>query len=160
MKAILMTTRMLALAGAMSMSTVALAADAPKDSDHHPADQAQTAAPSTASMDRSKAMRERMTEIRASKDPDKRKQLMEAQMKDMEAMMADGSCPMMAGGKPGMMGGGMMGGGMMGGMMGGGMGKAGQDDMMAKRMEMMEKRMDMMQMMMQQNMGSMMKPAK
>ena len=148
MKAMLMTTRMLALAGAMSMSTVALAADAPKD-EHHPADQAQTAAPSTAAMDRSKAMRERMMEIRASKDPDKRKQLMEAQMKDMEAMMADGSCPMMAGGKPG-----MMGGGMMGGMMGGGMGRAGQDDMMAKRMEMMEKRMDMMQMMMQQTMAA------
>lgn len=157
MKSMQRNTLMLALAAVLVMPATLMAADAAKDehSGHHPA-QAPTpdkAAP-TAVPDHMQAMRARMMEIHASKDPEKRKQLMEAQMKDMEAMMQDGSCPMMAGGKAGMMGPGM---GMMGGkgsmgMMGqpgmqGGMqpGMSGSDDMMAKRMEMMEKRMDMMQ---------------
>ncbi|MFA5083247.1 MAG: hypothetical protein WC474_11920, partial [Hydrogenophilaceae bacterium] len=100
------TTLMLALAGTLSMPMMSMAADAAKDehSGHHP-DQAQAAAPPAAAMERMKTMRERMMTIRAEKDPAKRKQLLEAQMKDMETMMEDGSCPMMAAGKGG---GGMM----------------------------------------------------
>lgn len=142
-------TLMLALAGALAMPGTLMAADAAKD-EHHP-DQA--AAPSA--QERAQAMRQRMMEIRTTKDLDKRKQLIEAQMKDMEAMMAEGSCPMMADGKPGM---GMMGGGM--GMMGGkggmgmmmGPGMMGQDGMMEKRLDALEKRLDMMQMMMKMQM--------
>lgn len=154
MKSMQRTTLMLALAGTLSMPMLSMAADAAKDehSGHHP-EQAQAAATPAAAPERMKAMRERMMAIRTEKDPAKRKQLLEAQMKDMEAMMEDGSCPMLAAGKSGS---GMMGPGMGMGMMGPGMqgGAAGQDDMMGKRMEMMEKRMDMMQMMMQRGMGS------
>lgn len=167
MKAMQRTTLVLALAGALSMPMLSWAADAAMDehAGHHP-EQAQAAAPAAmAAQDRAKAMRERMMAIRAEKDPAKRKELMEAQMKDMEAMIEQGSCPMMGGmmgpgmgmmagrGGMGMMGPGMMSPGMMGPcMQGGGMGMSGMDDMMARRMEMMERRMDMMQMM-QQRMG-------
>lgn len=151
MKSMQRTALMLALAGLLSLPIMSMAADVAKDehSGHHP-DQAQTAAQDAtpAATERMQAMRARMMEIRASKDPEIRKQLMAAQMKDMETMMQDGSCPMMAGGKGGM---GMMGGQGGMGMMGQGM--SGQDDMMKKRMDMMEKRMDMMQMMMQRRMG-------
>ena len=159
MKTMQRTTLMLALAGALSMPTALLAAEATQDehAGHH-SDQvaAQPGAAPVAVQERMQTMRKRMMEIRGTTDPEKRKPLIEAQMKDMEAMMADGSCPM-ADGKGGMgmmgpgMGMGMMGQGMGMGMMGQGM--AGQDDMMAKRMEMMEKRMDMMQMMMRMRMG-------
>lgn len=148
MKSMRRTTLMLALAGAFSMPLMSLAADAAKDehSSHHPG-QAQAAAPAQpAAVDQAKTMRERMQAIRAEKDPARRKELLEAQMKDMEVMIEAGSCPMPGGGMGmGMMGPGM---GMMGGKGGMGMmgqGMSGMDDMMARRMEMMEKRMEMMQ---------------
>lgn len=162
MKSMQHTTLMLALAGALSLPIMSMAADAAMDghSSHHsgqPQAAAEAASAPDATGNRMQAMRARMMEIRASKDPEKREQLMEALIKDMEATMQDGSCPMMAAGKGdmGMMGGqggmGMMGHGMHGGMpMGQGM--TGPHDMMSKRMEMLEKRMDMMQMM-QMRMG-------
>ncbi len=171
MKTMQRTTLMLALAGALTMPALSFAADAAKDEHggHHPeaapvtAD-ATTEASSPAAMDRMQAMRQRMMEMRATQDPAKRMQLMDAQMKDVETMMQapKRSCPKadakggmgMMGGKGGMdMMGGKCGKGMMGGK--GGMGMSGQDDMMAKRMEMVEKRMDMMQMMMQMRMQGM-----
>jgi len=110
------------------------------------------------------SMRERMQQIRQTQDPEKRKELMDAQMKDMEALMQRpaASCPKMDG-----MGGKCGGKAMMGGKAGkcGGMsgkcgsrptsgGKCGKsDDMLPRRMEMLEKRMDMMQMMLQNRMG-------
>lgn len=155
MKSMRHTPLMLALAWALSLPVMAMAADAASNdhASHHP-DQAQTGAPgATTPQERAKGMRERMMSIRAEKDPAKRKELLEAQMKDMEAMLDSGGCPMMAGGKGGGMMGGKMGPGM--GMMGQGMqgGMSGMDDMMARRMEMMEQRIDMMQMMMRQRSG-------
>ncbi len=142
LKSMQRTALMLALTSLLSLPIMSMAADVAMDehSGHHP-DQAQTAAQeeTPAATERMQAMRARMMEIRAGKDPEILKQLMAAQMKDMETMMQDGSCPMMAGGKGGM------------GMTGQGM--SGPDDMMKKRMDMMEKRMDMMQMMMQMRMG-------
>lgn len=155
MKSMQRNTLMFAMAAILAMPATLMAADAAKDehSGHHPGQTVAASNPAqatpAATQDHMQAMRARMMEIRASKDPEKRKQLMEAHMKDMETMMQDGSCAMMGGGKSGMMGSGM---GMMGGKGGMGMmgqGPSGADDMMAKRMDMMEKRMDMMQMMMQ-----------
>lgn len=93
-------------------------------------------------------MMKQMEEIHATKDPEKRKQLMQEHMQSMHEGMQ-----MMKG----------MGGGMMMGMMGD---KKGGGEMMAKGMDknmdsndmsqrhqMMEQRMDMMQMMMEQMMG-------
>lgn len=134
MKSMQRTTLVFVLAGALALpSTMLLAGDSA----------AQT--PGAMSMDM-QTMRERMIKIHQTRDPEQRKALIDAQLKDMEAMMQDPDhkCPM-ADGKGGM-GGGM---GMMGQGMPGMMGKSGQDDMMARRMEMMEKRMDMMQTMMQ-----------
>jgi len=171
MKAMQRTALMLALAGALSMPAALLAADVVKDehSGHHPeAAQAATATatPTAAAMpaDLMPAMRDRMRLMRQIQDPEKRMEMMNAQMKDLETMMQGPkrSCPKAdAKGGMGMMGGGMgmMGGkcgkGMMGQGMQGGMGMSGQDDRMAKRMEMMEKRLDMMQMMMQMRMQGM-----
>lgn len=118
------------------------------------------------------ALRERMQEMRRTRDPAKRMQLMEAQMAQMDEVVknVEASCPM-AGQGGGMMGGGTRGGGMMMGggqcgmggmgMMGGrgGMG-GGNEEMMAKRLEMMEKRMDMMQMLLEQNATKRQAPAK
>jgi hypothetical protein len=129
---------------------MSLADESPAKEEHaaHHADSVPAAAATPIDM---QAMRNRMREIHQTTDPDKRKALIEAQLKDMEAMMRDPNrnCPM-ADGKAGM---GMMGGkgmGMMGQGMQGGMGMA--DDMMVKRMEMM------MQMRMQ-GMGGMGMPA-
>jgi len=156
MKMMQRTALMLALA---IPATTLLAAETPAQdgsASHHPAAvPAAPAAASTASTAPMQAMRDRMRQMLQTQDPEKRKELMEAQMKDMETMMqgTKRSCPK-ADAKDGM---GMMGGkcgkGMMDGK--GGMGMAAQHDMMAKRMEMMEKRMDMMQMMMQMRMQGM-----
>jgi hypothetical protein len=71
---------------------------------------------------RMQTMRERMWEMRHTRDPEQRMQMMQDQMEDMQALMQDTEGHAMM---PGMgMGGGMMGGpgmGMMGGPMGGGM---------------------------------------
>ncbi len=99
---------MLALAAILAMPATLMAADAAKDkhSGHHSGPAAAAPIPAqaapAATPDKMQSMRARMMEIRAIKDPEKRKQLMEAQMKDMEAMMQDGSCPMMSDGKGGM----------------------------------------------------------
>jgi hypothetical protein len=133
MKSMQRNNLMFALVATLAMPATLLAADGAKAEHcgHHPGQTAAASSPAqaapAATQDRIQAMRARMLEIRASKDPEQRKQMMEAQMKDMETMMQDGSCPMMAGG-------------MMR------HGAAGGDDMMAKRM-------DMMQMMMQMRMG-------
>jgi len=163
MKVMQRSTLILALAaGLMLPAGMSLADEAPVKDEHAAHHVDATPAPATTPIDM-QAMRTRMREIHQTADPEKRKALIEAQLKDMEAMMQDPNrnCPM-AEGKPGM---GMMSGkgsmdmgdkcgkGMMGGK--GGMGMAGQDDMMAKRMEMMEKRMDMMQMMLQMRMQGM-----
>ncbi len=118
----------LILALASTATLPALAVETVKDehTSHHPQAtqttpaQPQAAAPSV--QDRRQVMRQRMQEIRATQDTDKRRQLLEAQMKDIEAMLDEGVCPMPGGGMmgPGMMGGSMKGPGMMGqgGMMG------------------------------------------
>ena len=168
MKAMQRTTLILALAGVLAIpTTTLLASDLPTQDEHaaHHHDTAQ----SPTSADPMQAMHDRMRQIQQTTDPEKRQQLMEAQMKDMQAMMQDPnhSCPMMEGkdgmdmagdkcGKADMGGKGMMGKkcdkGRMGHGMQGGMNMSGQDDMMAKRMEALEKRMDMMQMMMMMQM--------
>lgn len=134
MKAMQRSTLILALAGVLAMPTALMAAETATDAQatHHP-DQAAATVATVTPQERAKAMRERMREIRTTKDQDKRKALIEAQMKDMEAMMEDGGCPMMADGKGGMgMGPGMgmgMGPGMGPGMgmgPGAGMGMMGQ----------------------------------
>ncbi len=135
MKTLQRTTLMLALAGALSMPSVLLAAEAAQDEheSHHPEETQEAATLPVAQAG--------MQERRRIRDPEKRMQ------------MKDGDNCLMAGQK----GGGMMGQGM--GMMRGGMmmgqgmqGMSGQDGMLAKRMEMLEKRMDLMQMMMQMQM--------
>jgi hypothetical protein len=121
----------LALAGLLSLPLAAAAQAQARDehSAHHPeSSQAVMPAEMASVQDLRQAMRARMAEIRATQDPERRRQLLEAQMKDMETMLEAGACPMPGGGMmggrggQGMMGGGMMGPGMMGGgMMGGGM---------------------------------------
>ncbi len=164
----------LALAGLLSLSFTA-GAQAPVGDEHaaHPPEQSQAAPPSQTAFvqDLRQAMRARMMELRATQDPERRRQLLEAQMKDMETMLEAGACPspgsgMMMGGRggQGMMGGGMMGGGMRGGMqhgmghgmMGrgmqhgmGGQGQAGVDDALLRRLEALEKRVDLMQTLLQ-----------
>lgn len=118
----------LALTGLLSLPLVATAqAQATDDHSAHHSESSQAAAPAqTASVqDLRQPMRARMTEIRATQDPEQRRQLLEAQMKDMEAMLEASACPqpgggMMGGGGRGMMGGGMMGHGMHGGTTQGG----------------------------------------
>ncbi|MFN3593316.1 MAG: hypothetical protein ACK4TK_01355 [Thiobacillaceae bacterium] len=174
------TVLMLALAGAVTLPAFAVETAEDEHARHHPqevqtnvAEQTQVAAPSA--QERRLAMRQRMQEIRATQDADKRRQLLEAQMKDIEALLDEGVCPqpgsgMMAGqGRQGMMGGmmgrgmqhgGMGGKGMQGGMacgMGGlgmqhgivGQGQAGADDATVRRLEALEKRVDLIQMMLQ-----------
>ncbi len=185
MKAMQRSTLAMVLAVSLTLPATALLAGAPAATDEHATHHADAApavaapAAAAAPIDM-QAMRNRMREIHQTADPDKRKALIEAQLKDMETMLRDPNrnCPMVDG-KAGMMSGkggmgmgekcgkGMMSGkggmgmdgkcgkGMMGQGMPGGMGMAGQDDMMAKRMDMMEKRMDMMQMMMQMRMQGM-----
>lgn len=167
---------MLALAGVVTLPSTAgaQAVDARAGHQHTemPAtvtDPPQAASPSV--QERRQAMRQRMLEIRTMQDPDKRHQLIEAQMKDMEALLDEGVCPqpgggMMAGqGGQGMMGRGMqhpgMGGkGMQGGMacgMGsggmrhgmGGHGPAAPDEATIRRLDALEKRVDLLQMMLQ-----------
>ena len=122
MKAMQRSTLVMALAVGLILPAPALLADAPAATDGHAAHQAE-AAPAPVDM---QAMRNRMREIHQTSDPEKRKALIEAQLKDMEAMMRDPNrnCPM-ADGQSGM---GMMGGGMgmmagQGGMSGGKCGK-------------------------------------
>ncbi|HRI81972.1 MAG TPA: hypothetical protein PLF88_06020 [Opitutaceae bacterium] len=160
MMAMQRTTLMFVLAAALAMPAAARA-EHEHGSDRPDTGAAQSQDTSAAGM---ASLRERMEEMRRTEDPAKRMQLMEEQMSQMDTVMKDmqASGPM-TGKKPGgmgMMGGrdcmGMMGHGMKGGMghgMHGGTGEAGDDGMMARRMEMMEKRMDMMQQMMQMNMG-------
>ncbi len=139
------------LAIALTLPATALLAADPPEVDAH-ADHATAAIPTEAAPMTS--MRERMQQIRQTQDPEKRKELMEAQMKDMETLMQRpmASCPK-AEGMSGKCGGKAMMGGKCGGkpMSSGKCGKS--DDMLPRRMEMMEKRMDMMQMMMQKQMG-------
>jgi hypothetical protein len=164
----------LCLALAVPLHLIATAqAQASDEHAAHPPEAGQVAPSSqTASVqDLRQAMRARMMELRATQDPERRRQLLEAQMKDMEAMLEAVGCPspgsgMMMGGRggQGMMGGGMMGGGMRGGMqhgMGcgmlgrgmhpgmGGQGRPGADDALLRRLEALEKRVDLLQMLLQ-----------
>ncbi len=110
----------LALAGLLAFPLAATAqAQASEDHSAHPPESGQPAAPAgTASVqDLRQAMRARMAEIRATQDPERRRQLLEAQMQDMEAMLEAGACPLPGGG----MMGGRSGQAMMSGMMGQGM---------------------------------------
>ena len=167
MKALQRTSLTITLAIALALpSTALLAADPPAVDPH--AGHGPAAAPSEVAPDPMVSMRERMQQIRQTSDPEIRRALMDAQMKDMETLMQRpaASCPKadgMAGkcGGKAMMGG--MGGkcgsmadkcggkSMKGAMTGGKCGMS--DDMLHRRMDMMEKRMDMMQMMMQNRMG-------
>jgi len=139
MKVMQRSTLILALAaGLMLPAGMSLADEAPVKDEHAAHHVDATPAPATTPIDM-QAMRTRMREIHQTADPEKRKALIEAQLKDMEAMMQDPNrnCPM-AEGKPGM---GMMSGkgsmdmgdkcgkGMMGGKGGMGMmsGKGGMD---------------------------------
>ncbi len=179
-----MTTRkhtvlMVALAGAVTLPAFAVETAEDPHASHHPqeaqtnvAGQTQVAAPSR--MQRHLTMRQRMQEIRATQDPEKRCQLLEAQMSDMEAMLEADACPMPSSGmaemrQQGMMGRGMMGGGMQYGMggkgmhsgMSCGMGGGGRqhgvggsarpagDDAFMRRLEVLEKRVDLLQTLLQ-----------
>lgn len=134
------------LALALAMPTPLMAADAAKD------EPAGGNMPPT--QDDMRAMRERMWEMHKTSDPDKRKELMAAQMKDMDAMMGGRPCAM-ADDMGGMV---VMGGGKDMGMMGTSMpGGMPMHEAMEKRMDMLEKRMDMMLMMMRMQMD---KPAR
>lgn len=172
----------LALAGLLAFPAAATAQAQASDEHgaHHP-ETGQAAAPAAtaAVQDLRQAMRARMAEIRTTQDPERRRQLLEAQMKDMEALLEAGGYPypgggMMGGrGGPGMMGHGMHGvrqGGMQHGMEGRGMhsgmrcdmgggsmrhGMAGQmpagaGDATARRLDALEKRLDLLQMLWQQ----------
>ncbi len=158
------TPRLLTLTLAVLLTLpLAATAQAPASGEHsaHHPEPGQTAAPSetAAVQDLRQAMRARMAEIRATQDPERRRQLLEAQMKDMEAMLDAGRCPMPRGGMMGGRGGqGMMSGmqrGMGCGMMGGGMprglgGPEGAAADLARRLEALEKRVDLLQMLLQQ----------
>jgi len=133
---------MLAMAGVLTLPSAVGAQAVDGHADHPPQEMALTAVEQTPSatasvQERRQAMRQRMQEIRTTQDPDRRRQLLEAQMKDIEAMLDEGACPLAAGGMmanrgaPGAMGQGMqcmrgmqhrgMGGGMQHGMGGKGM---------------------------------------
>ncbi len=108
----------LALSGLLSLP-MAVQAQAPATDDHsaHQAEASPAAAPArTASIQELRqTMRARMQEIRTTQDPERRRQLLEAQMKDMEELLEAGACPQPGGGMMGGRGGqGMMGGGPMG----------------------------------------------
>lgn len=150
MNAIQRNTLMLVLAGAVSMPGLSLAADMAKEAPNSAESSAGAMPPTQESM---KTMRERMWEMHKTGDPEKRKQLMEAQMKDMDAMMGERPCAM-ADDMGGMMVMGGRGTGMMGTSMPGGMP---MHEAMEKRMDMLEKRVDMMLMMMRMQMD---KPAR
>jgi hypothetical protein len=95
MKVMHRTALVLALAGTLAIPATTLLASEPPAQDehaaHHP-DAAQTAASTAVDM---QTMRNRMREIQQTRDPEKRKALIEAQMKDMEALMQDPNrnCP-------------------------------------------------------------------
>jgi hypothetical protein len=93
-----------------------------------------TDAASTAT--RMQTLRDRMQQMRRTRDPATRMRLMEEHMAQMESVMkdVDANCPMAGAGGPGMMGRGM----------GGGMGMHG-DAMLLKRIDSLEKRVDMLQ---------------
>lgn len=124
------TLLMLALAGFVTLPALAVEKAEDKHAGH-PLSQAQASAPAQtqsaapSAQERRQTMRQRMQEIRATQDPDRRRQLIEAQMQDMEAMLDEGACPLAGGGmttgqgRQGMMGG-MMGRGMQYPGMGGG----------------------------------------
>jgi hypothetical protein len=123
MKVMQRTALVLALAGALAIpATTLLAGEPPAQDEHgaHQSDAVQTPASTPVDM---QAMRDRMREIRQTRDPKRRKALIKAQMKDMETLMQDPKlgCPM-ADGKSG----GMLGSGMGMDMMGG---KGGMDMM-------------------------------
>lgn len=162
----------LVLAGLLSLPLAATAQAQATDepSAHHPEPSQATVPAQTASIqDLRQAMRARMMEIRATQDPERRRQLLEAHMQDMEAMLEAGACPQPGGGMMGGRGGqGMMGRGAqhpgMGGMgmhsgMACGMGgpgmqhgrgrQAGMDDATLRRLEALEKRVDLLQMLLQ-----------
>lgn len=117
------TALMLALASAVTLPAFAVESSRDEHAGHHPPE-AQTSAPAHTQVadlsvqERRQAMRKRMQEIRATQDPEKRRQLIEAQMKDMESLLEEGVCPMPGGmmGRPGRSGMGMMGRGMQLGM--------------------------------------------
>ncbi|MGQ9862495.1 MAG: hypothetical protein ACUVSD_10870, partial [Thiobacillaceae bacterium] len=94
-----------ALAGLLSLPVAATAQTTEEHSAHH-AEATQAAAPvQTASVEELRqAMRARMAEIRTTQDPERRRQLLEAQMKDMEALLESGAWPQLG---MGPMGGGM-----------------------------------------------------
>lgn len=160
------TAFLLALAGALTLPSVAGAEKAGAHAEH-PAPTAATAQEQTArpsALERRQVMRQRMQEIRATEDPEKRRQLLEAQIKDIEAMLEADACPLPGGGgradrgTQGMMGQGMMGRGMQHGMGGkgmpcdmrGGMGGHGpMDEATARRLEALEKRVDLLQTLLQ-----------
>lgn len=163
MKALQRTSLTITLAIALALPAATLLAADPPAVDPH-AGHGPAAAPSEVAADPMVSMRERMQQIRQTSDPEKRKELIDAQMKDMETLMQRpaASCPK-ADGMAGKCGGKAMMGGMggMGGKCGGKAMKGGMkggkcdmsEDMLHRRMDMMEKRMDMMQMMMQNRMG-------
>ena len=99
----------LALAGAFAIPGATLMAAEPsgqdEHADHHP-DASQSPASTPVDM---QTMRDRMRQIRQTRDSIKRKSLIKAQMKDMEALMQDPKlgCPMADGKGGGMMGSGM-----------------------------------------------------
>lgn len=120
------TVRMLALAGVITLPVFTSGAAQDESAAHHPP-QAQTSASAQAQdaplsvQERRQVMRQRMQEIRATQDPERRRQLLEAQMKDLEAWLDAGTCPAPgSGGMAGMMRGGMVGGMMARGMQSGG----------------------------------------
>lgn len=90
-------------------------------------------------------LRERMQEMRRTSDPDRRMQLMEAQMRQLDDVIRSlgGVCPTpdVAPATMGMTNGDRT-------------GAANGEETMARRMDMMEKRMDMMQMMLQRQNAS------
>jgi hypothetical protein len=160
MKAMQRTALALALAGAMALpaGSVMAAEPAAQEAQAAPAPESAQATPA-ATPDRLQAMRERMQQIRLSRDPEERMQLMAQQMKDMDALLMQkvGPVPM----RPfGMMGPGM--GGLMAsarhepdcsfGYDGMGMAMPDRHDWMSRRLDRLERRMDMMQMMLMMQM--------
>lgn len=157
---------------ALSLPVAAWAEEAPAEP---AADSTPTAEPTQSDrMQLMRAMRARMHQMMTTQDPEARRELMEAQMKDMDAMLEMGGPPMPGTGMGAGMGMGMMRGGMgagpmamgpgsgqkckprMGGMMGAGKpcmtGKGGNcatGAALDQRLDALEKRMDLMQSMME-----------
>jgi hypothetical protein len=94
---------MLALAGVLTLPSAVGAQAVEGHADHQAAETAVTTVEQPQSVrssvqERRQAMHQRMQEIRATQDPDKRRQLLEAQMQDMEALLDAGVCPQPGGG--------------------------------------------------------------